>query len=457
MAEVFEQVERARDTAQAPGATFDEAPGEAAAEQARARVLAGRADSATRARAVLGMQAELGNAAVARMLRVQRCGGQVHAGCGCAGGAGQAREDEEVLRADGRAVQRQPNPPPSAATEDKSQLKPDSPYRKFPGPLIETLRRSYQAQSMLMGHKPDESLDDVLDRISLASLNGLAQVYSRAGGLWDFVDTITWTWATSSRGFRFKPAKGGLQAAVIADPRFCKDTKVGQIYHSGQECWREMVTGGPGLHVCIGGEYEFHIDPHQAVAGKGHGALTGIAKGAAAVLGLGFGGIFGAAAAAAATDQLLGGGSGDMGDYCIYDPVGFLSHGKDVFLGGNEPDVPERADNAQSEIGNLLGRIGKLSSEHAKDCAGFKTDLETDRDNLKKLMPKLRAFSAGQYNLDPGQPVAQQVGDRMQQIAQIMPDLLKSEDDIKRSEEKVQGYENIETVESNPMGASTPP
>jgi len=231
--------------------------------------------------AVLRLQRQIGNARTAAVLQraaarqppapvsVQRCGGEVHEGCAC---AEEAAASVQTLRE--APVQRFTDGTEDAPSPD---LPDGSPYATMSADLRTTLGRTLTGKTFWLwanGPNRPTNLGAALDKLGAADLNTLVQLYNRmsAAGLWSKIVTIKTVWSTSSLGIDFNE-DGTMQAAVEAG-NFCKDSSLGQAYHPGKECWREMVDSGtPGLHACFPGS--IHIDPHQTVSGRAPGITFG--------------------------------------------------------------------------------------------------------------------------------------------------------------------------------------
>src|SRR5262249_17057198 len=113
---------------------------------------------------------------------------------------------------------------------------------------------------------------------ALAVIKSVYKRWTAATVPWKFVEAVYNTWAGTSDGFDFVcNDRSGLEAALKGNGMFCRDT-VGGLYHWAAEgttpCWRETVSGSPGLHVCTGGKRTtVHIDPHQIVNGSTIGGI----------------------------------------------------------------------------------------------------------------------------------------------------------------------------------------
>jgi hypothetical protein len=154
----------------------------------------------------------------------------------------------------------------------------------IPAPLLETLYRSYaRRQAGIPGSEEylanafwsGRPVDfwQALKQMG-AALSVIQSVYARwtaSSVPWSFVDAFYQAWTGTSDGFNFYCRdRSGLEAALNNARSFCKD-HVGGAYHFVEgttPCWREIISGSPGLHVCTGGSRTtVHIDPHQVVSG----------------------------------------------------------------------------------------------------------------------------------------------------------------------------------------------
>ena len=186
-------------------------------------------------------------------------------------------------------------------------LPPSSPFSAWPAELLETLCRSYQAHGSMVDGRMISSLPeafgwasekepvDFADALTKAHAENIKVVYDRAAlhsGLWKFIDFIFNTWKTDNSGMVFSVKsenKHALRAFLDASHRFCRDVPYMQYFHQDlkgaasvivptHQCWREVINGKPGLHICLKSNDYFdnsvHVDPHQIVAGKYPGMCT---------------------------------------------------------------------------------------------------------------------------------------------------------------------------------------
>lgn len=184
----------------------------------------------------------------------------------------------------------------------------------------------------------------------------------------------------SSLGIDFTET-GGMQAAVEAG-NFCKDDSIGQIYHSGKDCWREMVDSGtPGLHACFPGS--IHIDPHQTVSGRAPGIEFGYG---------GFG----------------------FRMFCFYNLLSLVGHMADV-EGGRPVNVFTREPALRARIQPTADRIaGQVAahpelSTHQSAVAGLAARLDT-------VEPVLRRWSVQGLEGGDGTPEVSRVLGEIQAV-----------------------------------------
>ena len=152
-----------------------------------------------------------------------------------------------------------------------------SPYSLLPAELRKTLCVSFDGHGK-SGIDPEnfwgmgnaKTVWDALDNLGTANVNALAEVYQnvkQVGMPWSFIHSIRNVWPGTARGFNFNCEEfGALEKWLENDKHFCKDTRGGKLFHEG-DCWREVKSVVPGLHVCLlaAGPQTIHIDLHQAV------------------------------------------------------------------------------------------------------------------------------------------------------------------------------------------------
>jgi hypothetical protein len=323
---------------------------------------------------------------------VQRCGGEVHEGCSCAyeeaaptakptgvpEASRQVEGDEQSVQTDraqtqqgqiARAgtqrveestptVQRFVDGTPEAPSTD---LPDGSPYASMDADLLGMLGRTLTAKSFWRwsGGKPT-NLGAALDMLGAADINTLVQLKRRCDmhGLWRYITTMTGLWSTSSLGITFT-GPGGLQGSVGGAEDFCRDTAVGESYHPGKSCWREIVPPDtPGLHVCL--PNEIHIDPHQTVDGKGW-------------------------------SWSWGSGGPEFGTACTYSFLAFLSHMGDVE--GNRPVNPfTHHGQIRSAINDRLPQLEERVKTHP-DISATRDDIAALSAEMDTIAPILRRWS----------------------------------------------------------------
>ena len=178
------------------------------------------------------------------------------------------------------------------------KLRSGSSFAAWPSELVETLCRSYVMHSPKLTSLPEAfewgsevEPTDFDDALTKAHAEFVKTVYDRVApitGLWPFVHLIFNAWKTDNEGFVFSVKdvadRRSMRAFLDGSPRFCRDVPLMQFFHEGGErwgsrilvpthqCWREVVNGSPGLHICISNSSIFdnsmHVDPHQIVLSK---------------------------------------------------------------------------------------------------------------------------------------------------------------------------------------------
>lgn len=313
------------------------------------------------------LQRTAGNRAVTSLFAtVQRCGDERRAGCPCVDEA-PAVQTQPVGQ--GHVAQRFVDGTPDSPSAD---LPPGSQYVGMTADLLAMLGRTLVAKTYWhwVNTRPT-NLGAALDALGPADLNTLVQLHRRlsAIGLWSSIQTIKSVWSTSSLGVSYN---GSDMSAVVNSHRaFCKDTVVGESYHPGKLCWREMVTPGlPGLHVCMPGEV--HIDPHQTVE-----TTSGT--------GWRFGGRWGI----------------ELAPRCRYAIGAWFGHMADV-EGGRAVNVFTRNDRLAARIGELRRRTEGFQQTHQSLATEVSSSLDAQRARLDALAPTLRRWAVqGFEGTDP--------------------------------------------------------
>ena len=195
----------------------------------------------------------------------------------------------------GSALPKSASVPPTAASAPtrSCDLASTSTFSTWSAELIEMLCRSYRSHASgnryldnsFWGGEPS-SFEEALTRLDGSGQHAVKWVYDRASkltGLWSFVQFIHNIWATDSHGFAFTCSdKGAFRAFLDASPSFCRDIPLMMSDHQAigpAQCWREVVSGTAGLHICIprddtldqgsvAGEANMHIDPNQIAKRK---------------------------------------------------------------------------------------------------------------------------------------------------------------------------------------------
>lgn len=179
-------------------------------------------------------------------------------------------------------------------------LNPSSTYAAWPPPLLETLCRSYIANGTTDFGVVINSLSEAFgsgepsdfnDALSKAHVGFMKTVYDRVilhAGLWPFVNLLYYSWKTDNEGFVFSIKDSAtvfsMKSWLDSSPRFARDVSYMQYFHQDRKtlgeklfapthtCWREVVNGTSGLHICISGmgiyNSGMHVDPHQIVVAK---------------------------------------------------------------------------------------------------------------------------------------------------------------------------------------------
>jgi hypothetical protein len=203
------------------------------------------------------------------------------------------------------------------------------------------------------------NLGAALDMVGPADINTLVQLKRRmdAYGLWPFITTISGLWSTSSLGIDFD-GPGGVEGAITGK-NFCRDTAIGESYHKGKSCWREMVEPNtPGLHVCLPGS--IHIDPHQTVDGKGW-AWTWDSAGI------------------------------HSSQACTYSFLAFISHMTDV-EGGRAVNPFTHYDQIRDRISTYSGQLASRVARYP-ELATQQAELATLQSQMDAIGPILKRWS----------------------------------------------------------------
>jgi hypothetical protein len=283
---------------------------------------------------LLALQRYAGNQAVG--LLVQRCGATPHDGCPCTEEPGEQARAQRI--ADGSpVVQRFTD---GTVDNPSAELPQDSPYAGMDGDLLAMLGRTLVGKTFWRWTGKAKNLGEAMGLLGADDINTLVQLCQRlkGAGLFGSIQTISGLWSTSSLGITFSPEAAISPAAL--GPNFCKDSSLGQSYHSGKECWREKVEPGtPGLHVCLPGEV--HIDPHQDVS-----SVLPEAPGI----------------------QFGGGSLVSFPTLCVYSLIALVGHMQDV-VGERPVNVFERYSGDQKKVAGLRDRLGKLELKHEDAAA----------------------------------------------------------------------------------------
>jgi len=192
-------------------------------------------------------------------------------------------------------------PAPTTAPIRSCTLSPSSKFATYPPPLLETICRSYKAhvaKSVFYKTLPGAfgfgaetepaNFDEVLDKSGVSAMKTVYDRMSAISGLWPFVDLIYHAWSAKNDGFDFatssNDSKRDLTGFLDKSSNFARDSKVGQMVHQDSDsigskilapdhqCWREVINGSPGLHICLSNtspyENSVHVDPTQIVKSK---------------------------------------------------------------------------------------------------------------------------------------------------------------------------------------------
>jgi hypothetical protein len=186
-------------------------------------------------------------------LSVQRCGGEVHAGCPC----GETDDGSPAM------IQRDVSANPADLA--------GSVFEK----LDDKLKVKLADKNVFPWSKPTlaASLNELPNAVIAIMSRIGAMVSKTAPFLWDFVAKIEpGGWITDNFGMPFTWTDGAaLGAKLAAEPTFCKDNPASAWwYHNTTSAYRQIAgtPGGAALHVITAGKTEVHIDVHQPVKGK---------------------------------------------------------------------------------------------------------------------------------------------------------------------------------------------
>ena len=154
-------------------------------------------------------------------------------------------------------------------------------YNKLPDPLKQTLAKSHQ--EYVKGWPGRPFVDYVNDLDAGGHLAVIRDVYARCmkePRLWPFIQAIIgpWTYAAGhniSQGFNFLCDKpDDLLKALRGSSLFCEDDPTTTV-HGPRDCFRELITGGSGLHVCVvrpasrlTHRHDIHIDQFETVCAR---------------------------------------------------------------------------------------------------------------------------------------------------------------------------------------------
>lgn len=310
---------------------------------------------------ILALQRLSGNTAVGELIdrvsapkvTIQCCRAERHAGCGCA-------MDETDQAAS--TVQR--DAPTAAVATPPTDLIPGSPYSSLPAPVLDTLKRSFADRLARVAGSENNldnafwggaapTLDEALNRLGTAGIELIVEIFNRSGsGLWTKIQYVKNVWSGSSRGFNMVIVDiGGLETALRADVRFCRDSPTGESEHRPDRCYREIVQGSRGLHYCVheSAGCNVHIDLHQVVKRR----------------------------------------EGGDNPECVYRwGIPLLQHWNDVFILGPDASVFEKIDYAGQQIRRLTTQAAGPSGD-----AQSLRDLQTAQSTLAGIRARARQLA----------------------------------------------------------------
>lgn len=154
-------------------------------------------------------------------------------------------------------------------------------YESLPAALKQTMVKSHQ--EYVKGWPGRLFADYINDLDAGGHLAVISAIYTRCGKeakLWPFIQTIIGPWTYDaghqiSQGFNFLCDKpDDLLKLLRGSVLFCEDDPTTTV-HGPRDCFRELITSGPGLHVCVvqtssrqTHRHDIHIDKFQTVCKK---------------------------------------------------------------------------------------------------------------------------------------------------------------------------------------------
>ena len=151
-------------------------------------------------------------------------------------------------------------------------------YDKLPDPLKQTLAKSHREYVKgWPGRLFAEYINDLDAGGHLAVIRDVYARCAKESKLWPFIQTVIgpWTYAAGhniSQGFNFLCDKpDDLLKLLRGSSLFCEDDPTTTV-HGPRDCFREIITAGSGLHVCVvrpasrqTHHHDIHIDKFQTV------------------------------------------------------------------------------------------------------------------------------------------------------------------------------------------------
>ncbi|MGB2682930.1 MAG: hypothetical protein WBE39_16650 [Candidatus Competibacter sp.] len=151
-------------------------------------------------------------------------------------------------------------------------------YNQLPDPLKQTLVTSHQEYVKGWPGRPfADYINDLEAGGYLAVISAVHTRCAKDAKLWPFIQTVIgpWNYAQGhdiSQGFNFLcDQPEALLKHLRGSSLFCEDDPSTTV-HGPRDCFREIVTAGSGLHVCVvrpdarqTHRHDIHIDKHQAV------------------------------------------------------------------------------------------------------------------------------------------------------------------------------------------------